>query len=93
MPLDRLNSFLLGILGAFFIYLAIFREKRLKYVIAYPKKNWRMLIFDLLIYLICGGIFAAFFIEPKTIKEAVFAGATWQGVAAGLLRKAIEEVK
>ena len=76
------SSFLYGLLGAFIVYLAIFRQKRLKLVFEH-KSNWRIIIFDLVIFLICGATVTAILASPSSPKEAFLSGGTWQGLLAG----------
>ncbi len=76
-------AFLHGIAGAFVVYYAIYRETVFVSFIKHPRQEWKGLIFDLAIYLLCGGLVAGFIAAPG--KEAFFAGGTWQGVLGGAL--------
>jgi hypothetical protein len=48
-----------------------------------PKQNGKILIFDLVVYLICGGLVTAFLIGPYTPKDAFTGGLAWQGIVGG----------
>lgn len=85
-----LHSFLYGLLGALVVYLAIFRQKRLKLVFE-KSENWKVIVFDLVIFLICGATVTAILASPSSPKEAFLAGGTWQGLLAGA-RDALEDV-
>jgi len=74
-----------GALGAFIVYLAIFRHERLKIFVENPGEEWRVIVFDFVIYLLLGGLVTAFFVSPASTKEAIFAGGTWEGIIGGLM--------
>jgi hypothetical protein len=70
------------LLGTLFIYLFdMRRNRRLQTVFAALADNWRMLLFDLVIFIGLSVLFAVYVIEPKTPKEAFLAGATWEAAA------------
>lgn len=75
----------IGLVGALVIYAARFRHERLKTVVALPSKNWKVLVFDLLIFILCGGLCVAFIIDPSSPKEAFLGGATWEGFMASVI--------
>jgi len=80
-----MDIFWTAILGAVFIYLMNLRKsKRLQAVIEHPKDNWRVIVFDFVIFLFMAGVFTNWVIEPDTGREAFLAGATWEGAAAAL---------
>jgi len=79
-------------LGAFVVYFLIYREKRIIKFLKNPKNKWRIFVFDLIGYLICGGLVSCFVIAPPgpdgilpSIKEAFMAGCTWEGVIGGAI--------
>ena len=74
-----------GALGAFIVYLAIFRTQRLEIFIKAPNREWLVLVFDFGIYLVLGAVVTAFLINPTSVKEAILAGGTWEGVIGGLM--------
>lgn len=84
--MDSHSAFFIGMLGAFVIYVALYRDTRIKKFIENPKTNLRVLTFDLLLYMICGGFFSLFFVSPGSSKEAFMAGATWQGAIGGTMK-------
>ena len=49
-PITTTEAFIYGMAGAFFTYLVIFRAQRLLYVISDFSENWKMIVFDFLIY-------------------------------------------
>lgn len=75
--------FLYGVAGAFVIYAFMYRETRIMEFSKNPKKNWRILFFDMMIFLVCGGLLAMFILVEPTVKEAFMAGAGWQGIVGG----------
>lgn len=79
------SAFGIGLLGALFIYIARFRHTRLQAVLVFPKENWRVILFDLLIFILCGGLCAAFLINPTSPKEAFLGGATWEGLMTSIV--------
>jgi hypothetical protein len=79
------QSFGLGIVGAFVVYFAIYRHYRFLLFCYNPRKEWRVFVFDLLGYLICGGLVTAFLVCPETTKEGFMGGATWQGIVGGYM--------
>ena len=80
-PLPWYQSFGIGTAGAFVVYCLMYRETRFAEFIENPREHWRVLFFDLVIYLGCGGLLTVFWAEPKTFKEAFTTGCAWQGIA------------
>ena len=83
--MSSLAAFGYGVLGAFIVYLAIFRKQRLEIFVKAPRQEWRLFVFDLIVYLVLGGLITAFLVNPSSVKEAIFAGGTWEGVIGGLM--------
>jgi hypothetical protein len=83
-PLPPATAFAVGVAGAFVVYCLLYRGSRISSVLANPRKKWPLLVVDIVIYLICGGLVATFYAEPKTLKEAFTAGCAWQGLAGSL---------
>lgn len=83
--MNSISTFFIGILGAFVVYVAIYRETRVMLAIRMPKKYIRLLIFDFFLYFICGGIVAVYLVQPVTVKEAFLGGATWNGITGGII--------
>ncbi|NIR48932.1 hypothetical protein GWN75_11040 [candidate division KSB1 bacterium] len=78
-------SFFWAMGGAAFIYILNARNsRRLEAVFTYPKQNWRMLLFDFVLFLLMAGVFVYILIEPNTRREAFMAGATWEGAASAM---------
>jgi hypothetical protein len=50
-----------------------------------PWRNWRLIAFDLVIYLVCGSLITAFIVEPVSPKMGFLGGATWQGILGGFV--------
>ena len=74
-----------GVVGAFVVYAMLYRDTRFTQFTEAPFLNWRVLAFDLIVYLLCGGLVTAFWIEPASPREAFMAGCTWQGLVGGVL--------
>jgi hypothetical protein len=79
------QAFGTGVLGALVVYLALYRETRIRTFLREPRKHWNMLVFDLVVYIFCAGCVTLFLVDPKTSKEAFIGGAAWEGVVAGSL--------
>lgn len=79
------NAFLIGVAGALVMYIIIFRHSRFTDFRKDPKKNFPIVLWDVFMYLIAGGLVTVFLIAPQTIKEAFLGGATWEGALGGLL--------
>jgi multisubunit Na+/H+ antiporter MnhB subunit len=73
-------------IGAFVMYMMVYRETRVMKFFKNPKTNWPIFFFDIFVYLICGGLVTLFFISPSSDKEAFLSGATWQGLMGGALK-------
>ena len=83
-------NFLWAVIGALFIYLLNLRvSRRFRLFILHPKENWRMLLFDIIIFLLLSGVFVYIVIEPATRKEAFMAGVTWEASASSLFETMI----
>lgn len=72
-------------LGAVFVYFCLHRTDRIQNLFFSPQRNWRVLVFDVVVFLMGAVIFTVMVSEPSTRNEAFLAGATWEGVASGLL--------
>lgn len=83
--MPEVYAFFVGMVGAFIVYFCIYRERRIMLFIKKPKRYWRVFIFDLLGYLICGGLVTVFLVDPTTPKEAFMGGCTWQGLVGGTM--------
>ena len=79
------KAFPIGVAGAFVVYYLLYRETRFLAFIQNPRQNWRVLVFDLVVYLVCGGLVTLFLVEPKTAKDAFIGGCAWQGLVGGAL--------
>ena len=84
-PLGMEPAFGIGILGALLGYIILYRNTRLEAFAKDPKHNWNVLLFDVVVYLACGGLVTAFLVSPGTIKEAFTGGLAWQGIAGGAM--------
>ncbi len=76
-----------AVVGAFFVYVCLHRADRIQDFFHAPGSNWRVPVFDIVVFMIGAAIFTAFFIEPSARREAILAGATWEGAATGLLTR------
>jgi hypothetical protein len=77
-----------AIFGALFIYcMNMRRNKRVEAIYKHFNENWRMLIFDIVVFVVLGLIFVLYAISPQTSREAFLAGATWDATALALLDK------
>lgn len=83
--MPKMYMFFVGMLGAFVVYFCIYRERRIMLFLKEPKRHWRVFIFDLLGYLICGGLVTIFLVDPTTSKEAFMGGCTWEGLVGGTM--------
>lgn len=85
--MESSSVFLVGMVGAFVVYMLYYRETRIRKVLEKPTwDNLRVLTFDLFVYLICGGLVTLFLISPESSKEAFMGGATWQGIVGGTIK-------
>lgn len=98
-PLTSLSAFLYGAAGSFIVYLSMYRGHRFKVFLVNPAREWRVVLFDLLVFLACGGIVTAFVVNPISLREAFMTGATWQGIVGGsfvgtelIMMKTISEI-
>ena len=82
-PLPSWHAFLVGVLGALLGYFILYRETRIAEFVKSPTQNWKALLFDLVIYLVCGGLVTTFLVVPNTPKEAFTGGLAWQAIAGG----------
>lgn len=81
------ESFVLGIAGAFTVYLCNFRKTRLEAFLTVESKKAGMikfLIWDCITFVIGGGLATMLFLYPEDYKEAALCGASWQGIVGGL---------
>jgi hypothetical protein len=72
-------AFFVGMSGAFVLYFLRYKNSRLKKVVANFNENWKMIIFDLGFFLICGGLVTCFLVCPYSTREAFLVGCTWEG--------------
>lgn len=82
-PLGPGYAFFVGMLGAFLGYMILYRKTRIDDFLKAPKQNWKILLFDFGVYLICGGLVTVFMVTPYTPKDAFTGGLAWQGIAGG----------
>ena len=87
-----IGLFRLGCLGASVMYAIQFREKRLldiagglrgwlEFRESLRAGNWRMIVFDLSVFVIAGGVISLMI--SQTWKEAILTGMTWQAIMKG----------
>jgi hypothetical protein len=76
-----------AMLGAGFVYFCIHRTDRIQDFFFAPQQNWRVPVFDVVVFLLGAAIFTVVVIEPSSSKEAFLAGGTWEAVATGLLTR------
>ncbi len=80
-PLDAVHAFEISTLGALLGYIVLYRETRVAEFAQDPKGKWKTLVFDLVVYLLCGGLVTCFLVGPLRSKEAFEAGLAWQSIA------------
>lgn len=74
--LPRGMAILLGSLGAFASYIALFYKDKLKGKDDLPKLNFVKILVDIFIILFIGGVWTGLVIEPVSIKQAILSGLT-----------------
>ena len=84
-PGIRLSSFLAGIAGAGVVYIALYRETRIKAVLENPGNNLSIVVVDLGLFLLAGGLVAAFLVNGPDLRQLFMAGASWQGLVGGIV--------
>lgn len=87
LPLPRSQSFFFSWLGALIAYILLFRQKRLKLVLAFPKRHRRLLFFDLIAFFVLPQIVTTYLLQPTTARAALIMGAAWVGILIALLRR------
>ena len=85
LAMSQMNAFFVGVLGALLGYLLLYRETRIAEFVQSPSKNVRVLLCDLIVYLLCGGLVTCFMVVPNTPKEAFIGGLAWQSIAGGVV--------
>ena len=89
----HMSEFAWGIAGAFAMYVLVFRGSRIRLVVERPNQNWRMLIWDLGMYLLAGGLFAtAMFDSEVPARASFFAGASWEAALFSGVRSLQQEL-
>lgn len=83
--------FALGSGGALIAYVLVERERRITEAFGSKKFAVRMFIFDLVAYMVCGGLVAAFLIQPSGHAGAILTGVGWETTARRALSKPIPE--
>lgn len=83
--MDNLKAFFAGVAGAFVVYVSLYRETRILEFLDSPRDHWRTLLFDVVVYLGCGGLVTVFLVDPRTPKDAFIGGCGWQGLIGGAL--------
>lgn len=84
--MDGLNAnvaFIYSILGSFVVYFVTFRGSRMEFFLQNPKVNFRLLLFDLIVFIFMSGFVTVFVTHPTSFKEAFLSGGTWGGIIAG----------
>jgi Ni,Fe-hydrogenase I cytochrome b subunit len=84
--MDSYSAFFIGMAGAFCIYAMLYRDTRIKKVIENPWTNLRVFIFDLLLFMFCGGLFSLYAVSPSSGIGAFVAGASWQGMVGSVFK-------
>jgi hypothetical protein len=84
-PLPPIEAFYIAVLGALTGYILLYRETRIAEFSKNPKQNWKVLVFDLVLYLMCGGLVTTYLIVPYGHKDAFTGGLAWQAVAGGVV--------
>ena len=81
--MTNIDSFIVGLIGAFVIYFANYRHTRIFQFLSSPKEKWVIVVFDLIGFMICGGLVTLYVVNPESSKEAFMGGCTWQGFVGG----------
>lgn len=80
-----LTGFLAGIAGALVVYVALYRQSRIKAIFENPGANSSILFVDLGFFLLAGGLVAAFLVQDGDLRQFFTAGASWQGIVGGMI--------
>lgn len=84
MP-EKMNFFIVGVIGAFVAYLVNYRIN----ILETGRRNhfgMRSFMWGLLIMMLAGGLYTVFVMEPSTQKQAFLSGLTAEGFLIGHLR-------
>ena len=73
-PLPAFEAFYIAVLGALTGYILLYRETRIAEFSRNPKQNWKVLVFDLVLYLMCGGLVTTYLIAPYAHTMPSLAG-------------------
>jgi uncharacterized membrane protein len=79
------NAFLIGVAGAFVVYIFMYRETRIREFAENPGRNWMLVLVDVFLFLLAGGLVAEFALNQPTRVQAFMTGATWQGIVGGMI--------
>jgi hypothetical protein len=83
LPFPMSEAFAIGLLGALTGYIVLYRQTRLAEFAKNPRQNWKVLAFDLLLYLLGGGLVTTFLVTPANPKDAFIGGLGWQALVGG----------
>jgi hypothetical protein len=83
--LSSSHAFFIGVLGALLGYFVLYRDSRIADFVKNPRQNWRLLLFDIVIYLTGGGLVTTYLVVPGSPKEAFTGGLAWQALAGGAI--------
>ena len=83
--LEGLARFGIGIAGAAVVYIVMYRESRLAAFAQDPAANWKLLVVDVFLFLMAGGLVATFALEDPEPRAVFLAGGTWQGLVGGMM--------
>ena len=61
--MDWRQAFGIGVAGAFVVYMQLYRDSRISEFLDSPSQNWKALVFDVVVYLGCGGLVRVFLVE------------------------------
>ena len=76
-----------ALVGAILVYFCIHRADRIQDFFYSPRSNARVLLFDIGFFFLGAALVTAFILEPTSRREAILAGASWEGVISGLLTR------
>ena len=76
-----------ALVGAILVYFCIHRADRIQDFFYSPRSNARILLFDIGFFFLGAALATAFILEPTSRREAILAGASWEGVISGLLTR------
>ncbi len=75
-----LGVFLAGVAGSLVHYFIAYRDTRIRRALADLRREWITFVFDILVFLACGGLVAVYLVEVKEARPAFVVGLMWPGI-------------